>query len=656
MARPHDDGLLLQITMIEFKYRPDVDGLRAVAVVLVLLFHAGLGFQGGFIGVDVFFVISGYLITGLILQQQEAGIFSLRTFWIRRIRRIVPAATVMAVGVLLAGSVLLLPEDYVEVAESVVAQQFILSNVYFWQSTGYFEGPADLQPMLHTWSLAVEEQFYLVFPLLLIVLRRYRRRVAMGALVLLGLGSLVLSEVGVRQAPTAAFFLLPTRAWEMILGGLIWCLPAPTKLPGWFLGLCSWLSLGSLVTAAWWLQPTMPFPGFTALLPCGAAAVLIYCNSGRLTLPAKVLASRPVVFVGLLSYSLYLWHWPILVFCRHVYGETLSPWMGAACLALSWVAAYSSWRWVECPLRSERWLPDLRRNGVLVATSMTLLVGGSCWIWCASGMHWRLPADKMEMVATAQRLSHFQRNTSGMMLEQRSLPQFGDPNGGVRLLVWGDSHAMHLLPGLDEVCQDQGILGFQATHSATAPLLGYHLPSRWGIPEHQADEFSQGVVQFVQDSKIDVVLMAANWGAHASAADFSEKLLNTVTQLNEAGSLVVLLRDVPRQDHDLVAAAGRAAIQRGEIQAHEFSIEAPYYKSKESLANEIFDLLPPSLVQVLDPAPCFVKEGRWRVGEPGVSFYRDRSHLSDLGSRQLNGLFSDFFASHESVRVSDRRP
>ncbi len=198
MARPHDDGLLLQITMIEFKYRPDVDGLRAVAVVLVLLFHAGLGFQGGFIGVDVFFVISGYLITGLILRQQEAGIFSLRTFWIRRIRRIVPAATVMAVGVLLAGSVLLLPEDYVEVAESVVAQQFILSNVYFWQSTGYFEGPADLQPMLHTWSLAVEEQFYLVFPLLLIVLRRYRRRVAMGALVLLGLGSLVLSEVGVR--------------------------------------------------------------------------------------------------------------------------------------------------------------------------------------------------------------------------------------------------------------------------------------------------------------------------------------------------------------------------------------------------------------------------------------------------------------------------
>lgn len=641
--------------MIEFKYRPDVDGLRAVAVVLVLLFHAGLGFQGGFIGVDVFFVISGYLITGLILRQQEAGTFSLRMFWIRRIRRIVPAATVMAVGVLLAGSVLLLPEDYVEVAESVVAQQFMFSNVYFWRSTGYFEGSADLQPMLHTWSLAVEEQFYLGFPLLLIFLRRYRRSVAMGALVLLALGSLILSEVGVRQAPTAAFFLLPTRAWEMMLGGLIWCLPAPTKLPGWFLSCCSWLSLGTLFMAGWWLQPTVSFPGVTAILPCGAAAILIYCNSDRLSLPARGLASRPVVFVGLVSYSLYLWHWPILVFCRHAYGEAMSPVTGAACLALSLVAAYGSWRWVECPLRSDRWLPDLRRNGILVAASMTLLVSVSGWIRFDSGMHWRLPADKMEMVASAQRLSPFNRNTSGMMLEQHTLPQFGDPDGGLRLLVWGDSHAMHLLPGLDEVCQEQGILGFQATHSATAPLLGYHLPSTWGIPEDQAEDFSRGVVQYVLDSDIDVVLLAANWGAHASTPDFSEKLLNTVTQLREAGSSVVLLRDVPRQDHDLVAAAARAAVQRREIQPQEYSIEAPYYKPKESQANKVFDSLPPSLVKVLDPAPCFVRDGRWRVGELGVSFYRDRSHLSDLGSRQLNGLFTDVFAAYESVRVSDRR-
>ena len=221
--------------MIDFKYRPDVDGLRAVAVTLVLLFHAGLGFSGGFIGVDVFFVISGFLITGLILKEQESGKFSLANFWVRRIRRIIPAATVVVVAVLVAGFFILLPRDYEDLGKSAIAQQLMLSNVYFWRNTGYFDGPADLKALLHTWSLAVEEQFYLGYPFLMMLLHRFGRKVTVGALTFLGVGSLIVSVYGVEHHPSATFFLLPTRAWELLIGGLICFLPKPTRVPSWLL-------------------------------------------------------------------------------------------------------------------------------------------------------------------------------------------------------------------------------------------------------------------------------------------------------------------------------------------------------------------------------------------------------------------------------------
>jgi peptidoglycan/LPS O-acetylase OafA/YrhL len=203
--------------MIEFKYRPDIDGLRAVAVSMVLLFHAGLGFPGGYVGVDVFFVISGFLITGLILKEQKAGTFTLANFWMRRIRRIIPAATVMVATVLIAGFFLLLPTDYVELGQSSIAQQLMLSNVYFWRSTGYFSGFAELKPLLHTWSLAVEEQFYIGYPFLIIILSRFRRRNIALFIALLTAVSFATSQYGVEHYPNATYYLLPTRAWELLI-------------------------------------------------------------------------------------------------------------------------------------------------------------------------------------------------------------------------------------------------------------------------------------------------------------------------------------------------------------------------------------------------------------------------------------------------------
>lgn len=220
----------MQSLIQDFRYRPEIDGLRAIAVVAVVFYHAGLGFTGGFVGVDVFFVISGFLITSLILKDLAAGTFTLAGFWERRIRRIVPALTCLVLATLMAGWIVMLPADYAELGRSAFFQGLFAANVYFWRSSGYFDGAVEEKPLLHTWSLAVEEQFYFVFPLMmvgLVALPMFRRRgnlLSLFALcILLSLG---VSIWGVSNRPVATFYLLPTRAWELLLGGFIALLPA----------------------------------------------------------------------------------------------------------------------------------------------------------------------------------------------------------------------------------------------------------------------------------------------------------------------------------------------------------------------------------------------------------------------------------------------
>jgi peptidoglycan/LPS O-acetylase OafA/YrhL len=286
--------------MIESKYRPDIDGLRAVAVLLVVLFHARWGFTGGFVGVDVFFVISGFLITGMMLKEQQSGTFRLADFWIRRVRRIIPASLVMVVAVLVAGAFLLLPHDYETLGESAISQQFMLANVYFWRNTGYFDAPAEQRRLLHTWSLAVEEQFYLGYPILFALVQRIPKKLTVLLLLAISAVSFAVSEWGVWHHPSATFFLLPTRAWELLMGGLLCFAPPPTRFKDWQLGLASLVGLGGIVVAGWFFSSSTPFPGRNALLPCAAAALLIYANSSRLTWIGRALAARPVVLVGLI--------------------------------------------------------------------------------------------------------------------------------------------------------------------------------------------------------------------------------------------------------------------------------------------------------------------------------------------------------------------
>jgi peptidoglycan/LPS O-acetylase OafA/YrhL len=363
------------------RYRPEIDGLRAIAVAAVILFHAGFTlFSGGFVGVDVFFVISGFLITSIIVAELKTGRFSVLRFYERRARRILPALfTVMAACVPFAFR-LLSPDDLKDFAQSMAAICLFASNVLFWGESGYFDTQAELKPLLHTWSLAVEEQFYVVFPLLLLVAWRLGRGVLLSLIGAIAVGSLFISVDEVRNFPSAAFYLLPSRAWQLLVGALAsfvtdrWQAadvrqPA-VRLAGEAVG---WGGMAMIILALFLFDERTPFPGLNAALPTiGTALVLLFASDG--TSVGRMLAWRPLVGLGLISYSAYLWHQPLFALTKHALLADLPTDLAIVLCAATIVLACLSWRYIEQPFR-DRSLISRGAVFALSAVGMAAFVG-----------------------------------------------------------------------------------------------------------------------------------------------------------------------------------------------------------------------------------------------------------------------------------------
>ncbi|MCX6855891.1 MAG: acyltransferase, partial [Verrucomicrobia bacterium] len=312
-------------------YRPDIDGLRGIAVLMVVLFHAHISFRGGYIGVDIFFVISGYLITLLMMRDLEADTFSLADFWERRFRRIFPALAIMILVTVGLGFMVLLPEALINLADSLQAQTVFLSNLFFWNDSGdYFAGPAEEKALLHTWSLAVEEQFYIVMPLLCLLIRwKWKSRshgLSLRELSFRVFNALLILSFILAVAVTwidahTAFYWLPTRTWELMMGSSLACLP----IGKWHLNdkprvIISWIALLTILIVGWVYNKRTIFPGLAAAPPCLATAFLIWAGHPNFaqTKVSKLLGSKALVRIGLASYSFYLWHWPILAFMNYL--------------------------------------------------------------------------------------------------------------------------------------------------------------------------------------------------------------------------------------------------------------------------------------------------------------------------------------------------
>jgi len=472
----------------ELKYRADIDGLRAVAVVIVMLFHLDIGrFTGGFVGVDVFFVISGYLISSIIFAEISGSRFSIVGFYQRRIRRIFPALFALFAVFAAWATFYFLPNELVDLQKSMLAATFSASNFYFWRHSSYFDAPLS-QPLLHTWSLAVEEQFYLAFPLFLWLVRAlFPKRLRISVLVVFFL-SLAAGIVIVYRNRTTAFYMPYTRAWELLLGTILSMKLLPQLRALWMRNAATIGGAVLIAYAAIVYTSDTPFPGFGAIAPCAGAALIIWAGDAGSSIVGALLSLRPVVFVGLISYSLYLWHWPVIVSQKMglliPFGSIPWHWATQALslrlydalveVALSFVLAVLSWRFVERPFRVGRLRLGGRPLFALAGATMLVLSIFSMWTIFAHGFENRFPADAVEIAAGGegadQRVgtcfitppeNHFENYSIERCLHE----QQGEKN----YLALGDSHAAMLWPALVASLPDTNVM--QANTTSCKPML-----------------------------------------------------------------------------------------------------------------------------------------------------------------------------------------
>jgi peptidoglycan/LPS O-acetylase OafA/YrhL len=604
----------------------------------VILYHTGLGARGGYVGVDVFFVISGYLISTLILTEIDLGVFRITNFWERRVRRILPALACMAITCLGIGWYLFVPSDLDALGRSVAYQSLLLSNVFFYRYTNYFSS-ADSQPLLHTWSLAVEEQFYLLFPFLLAWLARLRKKVLVALLAAIALGSLCLCIRGMQVNPTAAFYLLPYRAWELVMGALLLSMTNVWPRRKGTNEILGFAGLGLILFAAMAFDDTTRFPGYRAPVPCLGTALVIGSNSRGQTHLGKLLATRPFVFVGLISYSLYLWHWPMLVFVTYPSVEPPSLRVGLAIVASSLVLATISWKAVELPIRQRKLLASRASLFAVAASVFVSLFAVGALIHLKAGLPQRLRPEALRYLEDRNdkdfRIELTHDSAVAGMLTEIGRKDTGKPP---ELLVWGDSHAMALLHVLDAVCSEAGVHAVAATHSATAPLLDFQSTRPFSLREKSLS-YNRAVLESVRRHHIGKVVLAAAWNTYTSdEAGFASAVRATTEALNAAGATVFIVADVPRHPFDVPKALA-LAVQQGRPSS-QLGISRDAYHAQRARADRAFQQVTGPSVILLDPEPLLVDDhGICRVQSVAHALYFDKHHLSIHGEMLLRSLF-----------------
>ncbi|HEX5222090.1 MAG TPA: acyltransferase family protein [Verrucomicrobiae bacterium] len=626
-------------------YRPDVDGLRAVAVLSVVFCHAGFHCPGGFIGVDVFFVISGYLIAGLILKELKQGTFTLANFWERRIRRILPALTVVVAATFGAGWFILMPEDFASFGKSVIGLALLASNVQFWRSINYFNNAAEEKPLLHTWSLSVEEQFYLLVPVFLLLLARrsqlHRAFLLLAAAAALSFG---LSVYWTHSHASSNFYLLPTRAWELFAGALLAFSPACGIRKKWVNESLAVLGMALILVPCFVYDSKTPFPGLTALPPVLGSALLIWVGSSSVGFSriGRLLASKPVVFVGLISYSLYLWHWPLFSFTRYVSVKAPSAMVWWTLIAASIVLATLSWRFVETPFRRRKVFAARPQLFAATAVLFVVMLGSGVVMFRTNGFDGRVDRLTRNLIETGKFDQSYVRELEVVHIPDE-LVRLGVTNVAPSALIWGDSHAMAVLPVIDSICKETGVAAVAATHAGTPPVVGYFSRNQWGLNE-QSLPFNAAVMDYIKKAKLRNVILISYWNMHSEVAEFRTALLKTVEEIRASGAAVYLMRDVPIYEYNILKVLVRSSY-KGEDLA-QFGLTRSEFIAADKMPATLLEQLKSAGVQILDPIPLLMERSRSEKFLPydsGGSFYYDGNHLSTYGSLALKPMFTPLF-------------
>lgn len=604
-------------------YRADIDGLRALAVIAVILCHVGAsGFSGGFFGVDVFFVISGYLIHRELIARVAERQLSITAFYGRRLRRTLPALIVAAALTFAAATLVLLPNDLEALAASLFGVLASLSNLVFLGQVGYFDPDAVTKPLLHTWSLGVEEQFYLVAPLLALALRTLAPRFRAGAMLATFAAAFAFTVILQHFAPSAAFYLMPARLFEFLVGAVLAERWLPRVQRRWSAELAAALALVGLVVSTSVFDAAMPHPGVATLLPCLAAATLIHVGSTRRTAVGTLLSTRGPVGVGRISYSLYLYHWPILVLARYADLPTSLPWrLGEALLLVA--LSIASWRLVEQPFRAPTsvWR---RRAPILLPAGVAALAAccGATLVFDGWTGRFRPDVDRLAAFADYGRGMPFREGRCFMTsrVAEAGLDRglclalvAGKPN----VLLLGDSHAAHLWTGLRDAWP--GVNFLQATASGCKPFLAAEGATRCtGLVRDMLE-------RFVPAHRLDAVILSALW----TEADI-EPLRRTIEALHAAGQRVIVFGPLPRYDMPMAELLARAVLHG------DMGLAARHRLPGTSLLDERLRAAVTPLATYVSPWEAMCPQGDCRLfATPGVPMQFDYHHLTAQGADAL---------------------
>jgi peptidoglycan/LPS O-acetylase OafA/YrhL len=653
------------------KYRREIDGLRAVAILPVIFFHAGFkAFEGGFVGVDMFFVISGYLITTIILSDMNKGKFSLVTFYERRARRILPALFFVMLCCLPFAWLWLLPSHLKDFSESLTGISAFSSNILFWKESGYFGTAAELKPLLHTWSLSVEEQYYVLFPLFLMVLWELRKRWIFGSLMVVAILSLMVAQWGAYNMPSATFFLLPTRGWELAIGALIAFYFLYKKEQSEFVashktisGVFGLLGLALICYSIFAFNKSTPFPSLYALLPTvGTALIIIFSTSD--TISGRLLSTKTMVGIGLVSYSTYLWHQPLFAFARH---RSFSEPSVALLLVLSVISialAYFSWRYIEMPFRDKKAVSRKKVFNFAVVGSLVFAVIGLVG-HIENGFDKRVVSSGMLMTDIEEKLTVFHSISIDCMNEYTLTPECRTSDEP-EIVVLGDSYARNLVQGILSSNPQSKVA--QMTKNVCGPFFDLapvtpKYPASWA---KSCLEFNSNVREWLKTSKSvkyavlsspfsqyygDNQLLIGDTLYEPNEELLAEYFVSTLKELKDMGIKPIVFSPAPRTGEDIGRCLAKSAFLGEQLESCNFKRDEESENSVD-VYKFLRNIESNSRVVYLDEFICDDKGCNASID--GTFIYGDSGHLTKEGVILLgkNMNFYDLIVGNDKHLVS----
>jgi len=637
-------------------HRAEIDGLRAIAVLPVILFHAGYSaFSGGFVGVDIFFVISGYLITSIILSEMEQGKFSIVNFYERRARRILPALFFVMAVTLPFAWMWLIPSEFKDFSKSIVAVMLFSSNILFWQTSGYFDTAVESKPLLHTWSLAVEEQYYVLFPIFLLFAWRLGRRNLAALVLLLVVGSLMLAQFTTAAEPDASFYLLPTRGWELGIGALAAIYMGKNggvdiaKTWSECLGMLGFV----LIAASMFLYDEhTPFPSVYTLAPTlGTALIILYCRPA--TLVGWLLTRRATVGIGLVSYSAYLWHQPLFALARQRSAHEPGLPMFTVLALLSLVLGYFSWRFVEAPFRDRT---RIGKNGVFALSAVGIVVFLCIGLagYQTNGFREREKWDGIEHAfATQNELGSGNRFCKANRVDSPFGPQvcvIGDRSQRPDGVLWGDSYAGALMHGLNQELSRAGRAFYVVLSDGCIPVEGAWRTRKQAEFDCGETRHRRFVDAVLRDESIQTVVWTGAFsallasrpheeyvidGVPAEHAATKRRILGTLEKLEDAGKKVVFIGDVPKfPSYVADYAIRRFAATGGDVEATVQKVSRPQLSRRINQADVLAEAR--EHAKVIDGLQLFCDAQTCSSHDAGGRLlFIDNNHISHAGSERL---------------------